>query len=716
MNNSAWWKWREENGVGILTLDAPGEPVNTFSMARLEALGNWIDQLRERGDLRGCVVLSGKPTTFIAGVDLREVLGTVRGQRSEELLELTRRGQEIFQGLSELPFPVVAAIHGAAVGGGLEFALACDYRVCSNDTATRLGLPETKLGIIPGWGGTQRLPRVVGVSKAVEMIASGDPVGAEEAVRCDLVWDAVPRENLLAAALRLIGLVNEDQSWAEVRLRRSQPIGLTDEQLRFLVEIAERTLARRVRRDHYPAPYVALDVIKRTVNLPLQEGLRVEREAIVPLLESAATQRLIEVFFAQRRVEKEPGMKVHQAEPRQVREVAVIGAGVMGAAITSVMARKGIGVVLVDLSRELLEQGMARINGIYSTLVRRGRLAEDDRLAALARIAPVTSLDAVRHVDLVLEAIVEREDAKKELFGRLSELVSDETILATNTSTISIDRLAEGVRRPERMAGMHFFNPAERMPLVEVIKAEHTTIETLATIANFARALGKTPVVVRNCPGFLVNRILVPYMIESLLLLEEGASITEVDQAARDFGMPMGPLELHDVVGLDVALFAGRVLVDAYGDRLTLPRLLGAMVERGLLGQKAGRGFYVYRGRKRSPEPAPEAVEIIHEIGGNSGKRFELPALQDRLFLPMVTEAVRCLEERIVDDPHHVDVALLLGTGFPPFRGGIIRYVDAEGPERIVARLGQYVQLGKRYEAPPLLRQYAESGERFYKD
>lgn len=709
-----WWQWSEVDGVGVLTLDAPDEPVNTFSMARLETLGRWVGQLRERGDLRGCVIVSGKETNFIAGVDLKEVAATIDRGQVEALEQVTRRGQEIFCELAELPFPTVAAIHGAAVGGGLEFALACDYRICTTAPETRLGLPETRLGIIPGWGGTQRLPRVTGVSRALELITSGELIDAHASVLCDLVWDAVPRERLLDEAFRLISLVSQDDSWTERRLRMHQPVGLTEDQIAFIVEMAERMLVRRVRRDHYPAPYVALDVIRRTVNLPLPEGLQVEREAIVPLLQSSATRQLIHVFFAQRRVEKDPGGEVQRVEPREIKEIAVVGAGVMGSAIASVMARKGFGVVLVDLSRDLLDRAVERINTIYEGLIRRKRMSEQERVAALGRIAPVTSIDAARGVDFVLEAIVEREDAKKDLFSRLSSLVGPETILATNTSTLSIDRLAQAVTRPERMAGMHFFNPAERMPLVEVVRGKVTSPETLATITGLAKRLGKTPVVVRDCPGFLVNRILVPYMLEALILLEEGASVHQVDEAARDFGMPMGPIELHDVVGLDVALYAGQVLADAYADRLRLSPILPAMVKRNLLGQKTGRGFFVYRGGKRTGELDPEAAAVIEAHRRATQGEWSVDVLQDRLFLPMITEAIRCLEERIVDDAEHLDVALLLGIGFPAFRGGLVRYVDSLGAAAVVERLERYSQLGKRYEGPALLRDLARRGGRFY--
>ncbi len=709
------WTLEERDRIAILTLDVPGERVNTLNAARIEELAVHLDRLARRNDLRGLLVVSGKPNNFIAGVDLKEVQQLFRSPDPQKADRLTARGQEVFNRFATLPFPSVAVIHGAAVGGGLELALACDYRICSLNGVTQLGLPETQIGIIPGWGGTQRLPRVAGVSKALEMITSGQSVDGRTAAAIGLVWDAVPQEGLIEEAERLLEIVAEDERWRAQRERLAGPIGLTEDQLQFIVAVAEGMLAQRVNRRHYPAPYVAVDVVRRTVNLPLAEGLAVEREAIVPLLGSPASRELVHVFFATRRVEKNPGGGIAAVEGNKVETIAVIGAGVMGSAITSVMARRGYPVILVDLNRELLDRAIERIDAIYQTLQQRGRLSSSARTQALGRIAPMTDLEAVRAADFVLEAIIEREEAKKDLFRRLSDIVRPDCVLASNTSTISISRLAEAVRHPERFAGMHFFNPAERMRLVEVIRGTQSSPQALATIAQLARSLGKTPVVVGDCAGFLVNRILVPYMLEALILLEEGVPADQLDRVAKEFGMPMGPILLHDVVGLDVALYASRVLVAAYGDRLHVPKVLEAMVQAGRLGQKNNLGFYRYRPGRTKGQHDPEVDRLLAELrGGDAAASLSDHVIEDRLFLAMLAEAVRCLEEQIVDDAEHLDMALLLGIGFPAFRGGLLRWADQLGAATVVAKLREYEPLGPRFRPPKLLEELAAGNGRFY--
>ena len=710
------WTLQERDGVAILELDVPNERVNTLSAARVEELAAHLDDLARRTDLKALLVVSGKPKNFIAGVDLKEVQQLFREPDPDQSLRLSARGQEVFNRFAELPFPSIAVIHGAAVGGGLELALACDYRICSIDAATQLGLPETQIGIIPGWGGTQRLPRIVGVSKALEMITSGQSVDGPTAATIGLVWDAVPQERLLEEAERLVEIVTRDDQWRTRREQMAGPIGLTEDQLQFIVAVTEGMLAQRVDRRHYPAPYVAIDTVRRTVNLPLSEGLEIERRAIAPLLGSPTSRELVHVFFATRRVEKNPGGGITAVEPRKVETIAVIGAGVMGSAITSVMARKGYSVILVDLNRELLDHAIGRIDSIYDVLQQRGRMNAKARTLALGRIAPLTDLNAVRSADFVLEAIVEREDAKKELYRKLSDIVAPDCVIASNTSTISISRLAEAVAEPARFAGMHFFNPAERMRLVEVIRGEQSAPETLATIAQLARSLGKTPVVVGDCAGFLVNRILVPYMLEALILLEEGVPPTQIDRVAKDFGMPMGPILLHDVVGLDVALYASRVLAAAYGDRFHVPRILEVVVEAGRLGQKNNVGFYRYRPGKTKGQPDPELDKLIASVRTGTGAPPADDVIEERLFLSMLAEAIRCLEDKIVDDAEHLDMALLLGIGFPPFRGGLLRWADQLGARTVLEKLQKYEPLGARFRPPELLRALARDGGRFYPD
>ncbi|MFM7148243.1 MAG: 3-hydroxyacyl-CoA dehydrogenase NAD-binding domain-containing protein [Gemmataceae bacterium] len=699
------------DGLGIATLDQPGSRVNTLGQAILGELETLLAELRRRSDLKGLVFRSGKPGVFIAGADLKELGGA--HPDPENTRRLVQRGLDIIAGLEALPYPTVAAIEGACMGGGLELALGFDYRLASDHPKTELGLPETKIGLIPGWGGTQRLSRLIGPNLACEMICSGDSARAPRAREIGIAWDVVPAARLLDEAIALARWAADDGSWKTARARKQQPVGLTEEQASFAFAVARGQVQAKT-GGHYPAPLAAVTAIEKGCNRPLDEGLKVETDQFVPLVGSTVSRNLIAVFFMTQRLAKDSGSADASVKPREVRQVGVIGAGIMGAGIAGAHVRRGVPAVMLDSSPAALERGVAAITKSLMGRVEIGRMTPAEAAGALASLSTTLTHQALADRDVAIEAIVENEQAKIQLYGQVEKLLPPGAILASNTSTISITRMARSVAAPERFAGMHFFNPVDRMQLVEVIRGEKTSEETVVTLVALARRIGKTPIVVRDCPGFLVNRILFPYMNEALTLLESGVSPRKLDQAATAFGMPMGPITLHDVVGLDTALFAGKVIQTAFPDRSVSTRIVDELVKAGRLGQKSGAGFYAYaKGSRGNDDPA--LADFLSRCPASAGLSSDnAEEIQDRLFLPMLTEATRILAEGVVRDPSDVDMGLILGIGFPPFRGGILRWADTLGISTVMKKLERFSTLGARYHPTPLLEKMAATQGRFF--
>ncbi|MGL4550051.1 MAG: 3-hydroxyacyl-CoA dehydrogenase NAD-binding domain-containing protein [Gemmataceae bacterium] len=694
------------DGVAVLTLDQPGSRANTLGQAVLGDLEAALADLRSRTGVTGLILRSGKPGMFIAGADLKELGGA---KPTPELArKLVQRGLDLVAAFEALPYPTVAAIEGACMGGGLEVALGFDYRLAADHPKTELGLPETKIGIIPGWGGTQRLTRLVGPSIAAEMICSGEPAKAKRARDIGLAFDVVPSDKLLDEATALVRWAAADGGWKEARERKKQPVGLSEEQATFTFAVATAQVRMKT-AGQYPAPEAALRAIQKGVNVPLAEGLKAETEEFVPLVGSPISRNLIGVFFMTQALAKATGSD-KAVEPKPVRQVGVIGAGIMGAGIAGAHVRRGVPAVLLDSSPEALKKGVENVSRSLLGRVEIGRMTAQEAAGSLAILSTSMANGALADRDVVVEAIVENEDAKTKLFGQLEKVLHPAAILASNTSTISITRMSKAVASPERFAGLHFFNPVDRMQLVEVIRGEKTSDETVVTLVALARRIGKTPIVVNDCPGFLVNRVLFPYINESLLLLEEGVSPRAIDKTAVAFGMPMGPITLNDLVGLDTSLYAGKVIDAAYQDRTVRTTVLDELVKAGRLGQKTGAGFYSYaKAGKGADDPALAALLARH-----GKKEMSAEEIQDRLFLPMLTEATRVLEEGIVKTPGEMDMGLILGIGFPPFRGGILHWADAVGLNAVLKKLEKYAALGKRFEATPLLKQAASSGKGFF--
>ncbi len=699
----------QEGSFGVLTFETPGSRANTLGQAILAEFDSILARLKGRTDLKGLVLRSGKPGMFIAGADLREM---ATGLRDRALAQhVTKRGLDIMAGFEALPFPTVAAIEGACMGGGLEVALGFDYRLASTHPKTDIGLPEVKIGLIPGWGGTQRLTRLIGPALAAELICAGETVNASRARELGIVFDAVPPERLMEEAFRLLRWAAESGDWQKARRRKQQPVGLSEEQASFIFAVARGQVLAKT-RGQLPAPLAALEAIAKGCNLPLDEGLKAETAAFVPLIGSPIAQNLIAVFFMGQRLQKDPGVSDTKIAPRPVERVGVLGAGIMGAGIAGAHLRRGLPVLLLDNNTQALEKGVAAITKVMQTRIDIGRMTPADLIAALGRLSTTTNLAALADRDVVIEAVIENEDTKVQVYRELQKVLPADALLASNTSTISITRMAKAVSRPENFAGLHFFNPVDRMQLVEVIRGEKTSDQTVVTLVALAKRIGKTPIVVRDCPGFLINRILFPYLNESLVLLEEGADPRAIDKAAVAFGMPMGPVTLNDLVGLDTSLYAGRVVNTAFRDRAKTTRILDELVAAGRLGQKSGAGFYSYaKGSRGADDPAFAAILERCRTG-----RREIGAeeITDRLFLPMLVEASRVLAEGIVREPGDVDMGLILGIGFPAHRGGLLRWADSLGLGKVLEKLQRYKALGPRFHPTEQMQQLARAGKGFY--
>ena len=688
-----------EDGICVLTFDRPGSSANIFDLATLEELRRELDFIAGAPEVTGVVLVSAKPTIFIAGVDLHRLTG---GTPQEEIRALLEFGQAQIHRLAQLPVPTVAAIHGAAMGGGYEMSLACDYRLAASDRVTRIGLPETNIGLLPAWGGATRLPRLIGLPKALDFILAGKTVTARQALKLGLVDELVPAERLVRAAVRKIshGKSRRPSHWMV-----NNPLA---------VIILARRLRRRLlqkTRSHYPAVMKAFDVMMRGITKPIAVSLALEREGILELARTDACHNLIRIFFQQERAKKLTlEGPVPFREPKPVARAAVIGAGVMGAGIAQWLSARGLPVVLRDVNTEQVARGMAGIARLYQDAVRRHVLTPRDARDGLDRIYPAPMEVPLRHVDLVIEAAVENLELKKKIFQRLGELAGDDTLLATNTSALPVSGLAAVTLRPERVLGLHFFNPVHRMQLVEIIATPQTAPETLARAVRFVQRIGKLPVVVKDSPGFLVNRILMPYLIEAGNLFECGASREHLDEAMLDFGMPMGPMRLLDEVGVDVVQHVAQTLAASFSDRMLVPAVLAKMVEAGLLGRKCGRGFYLY-GKSGEPKSNPSAAFVTNQ----SVAAMTRMELQERMVFLMVNEAAHCLEEQIVATPEDVDFAMIMGTGFAPFRGGPLRYADSLGVDKIVGAMEILADGGATQFKPcGLLRRMAATGIKFY--
>jgi len=699
----------DDHAIGWLTIDRPDSRMNVLSsgvMRRLDDLLGTIEAEATAGRIRSVVIRSGKAGSFIAGADIAEI-GSITDPADGTAKAAA--GQHVFTRLAALPVPTVAAIDGICLGGGTELILACTYRIATDRKETRIGLPEVQLGIIPGFGGTTRLPRLVGLQSALEMILRGKPVDARKAERIGLI-----DERLHPAILdRRAGEVARELQQKRPHMRgKRKPLAKrflegTVPGRQLLFRQARKNVMKET-RGHYPAPLAALELLEQTLSLSIEQSLAREAELIGKLIVTPVSKNLIHVFHLNEAAKK----SAPDVPARPIDRVAVLGAGVMGGGIAQLLAYRGVQVRLKDIKPEAVALGLRHASEQFDGLVKRRRLQKREAKQMMEHIAPTLDYSGFGVIDLVIEAVVEKMEVKKSVLAETERAVRPGTVLTTNTSSLSVTEMQSALARPQNFAGMHFFNPVHRMPLVEVIRGAESSDEAVATVFALARRLEKTPVIVRDGPGFLVNRILAPYLNEAGWLLADGLKIEDIDKALLDFGMPMGPLRLLDEVGLDVSRHAGTVMYEAFGERLKPAPPLTAPLNPKRLGRKSGLGFYTYeKGRHKAADPS-----IYTELGLRAPQRT-LPAEQivERCVYVMINEAARILEDGIVARAGDVDLGMIMGTGFPPFRGGLLRYADKLGATTILSRLEDFERtFGTRFAPAPLLRNFAADNRGFY--
>jgi 3-hydroxyacyl-CoA dehydrogenase/enoyl-CoA hydratase/3-hydroxybutyryl-CoA epimerase len=671
------------DGICLLTFDRPESGANIFDAATMDNLREHVEAIEKDGSIKGVIVISGKKSIFIAGADLKTLL---RQAQTGEMRGFIAEGQKVFNRLAALKVPSVAAIHGACAGGGYEITLACDYRVASDDPATKIGLPETTLGLVPAWGGATRLPRLIGPEKAAEVILKGKLHGAAEALKLGLVDEVVAKDQLLEAARKKL-------AGGKRKLEGGAPATPASQELS----------PPKVRGN--AAPGRAFEIITRAGDSSIDESLAMEVDAISELGATDATQNLIRNFFLADKYRK----GTSKAPTDKIMHAAVIGAGVMGSGIAQWLSSRGVSVILRDVDSAAIDRGLANIDKTYGDAVKRGLMPEAKAREGRARIVASTQPAPMRDVQIVVEAASEKLEIKKKIFGELAANTPETTILATNTSALPISELAEGTGTPGRVVGLHFFNPVSRMKLIEVVVGKATADETRERALAFARQIGKLPVLVQDSPGFLVNRVLFPYLLDAAEMFENGVSAEEIDGALLEWGMPMGPLRLIDEIGVDITVDIAATLEKAFGARNQAAQILQKMYAEKILGRKTGAGFYKYEGKQQTPN------ESLQDWRQESGEKFGLENITNRLVYLMVNEAARCLEEKVVAAPEDADYGMILGTGFPVYRGGPLRFAEAVGIKKVVTDMdGIHSRAGEKFAPCDLLRQHAQDGTTFY--
>ncbi|MFO1349312.1 MAG: fatty acid oxidation complex subunit alpha FadJ [Gammaproteobacteria bacterium] len=705
---------RRADGVAILTLDVPGEIYNVLradTVAEAEALFTELE--RDRA-LTGVVILSGKPGSFIAGADIHMLAAC---KSADEASALARTGQAFCNRIAAFKAPIVAAIDGICLGGGLELALACQGRVCSDNPKTALGLPEVQLGLLPGSGGTQRLPRLVGVQAALDMMLTGRHLKAQQARRIGLVDEVVPATILLEAALKRVAALRERKPGAPPRVAggarlsrwalESNPLGL-----KLLFQQArKRTLAKTY--GNYPAPERIIDCVETGLSKGLEVGLISEAHQFGELAMTSQARELMHLYFASNALKKDAGVE-GEARPLPVRKLGVLGAGLMGAGIAYVSAsRAELPVRLKDQDTNGLNRGLQTMARLVRERLKRRSITAFEASREQRRVTASLDYSGFAGVDLVIEAVFEELTLKRRMVRDIEAHCRAAVIFATNTSSIPIASIAEGAERPERIVGMHYFSPVEKMPLLEVIATPRTLPEVVATAVDLGRRQGKTVIVVKDGAGFYVNRILAPYINDAAHLLEDGVAIDAIDRALERFGFPVGPFTLLDEVGIDVGSKVGPILGDAFGVRLQPTPMAATLLADGRLGKKNRKGFYLYPQNAKGKKIVDGTVYAV--LGVTPNRTLSEQAIAERCVLPMLNEAVRCLDEGVIRSPRDGDLGAVFGIGFPPFRGGPFRYADHLGIGALCARLEDYQeQYGERYAPAPLLATMAERGGRFY--
>ncbi len=694
-----------DDHICVLTFDRPDSGANIFDAATLDELNEQLDAVEKDASLRGLILTSAKKSIFVAGADLKTLL---QGAKTGEMREFIERGQQVFNRLANFRIPTVAAIHGASAGGGYEVALACDYRVASDAPATRIGLPETTLGLIPAWGGCTRLPRLIGPSDAAGVILKGKLYSALDAFKLGLVDDVAPQDQLLDSARK------------KLRAGKRKMVGSSRRDDRT----PQRGVPTRVAGNR--ALECAGEIISKTLSISPDESLRLELEGIVDLGKTESTQNLIRNFFLAEKYKK----GTSRMPSEKIVHAAVIGAGVMGSGIAQWLSSRGVTVILRDVAREQINRGLANIEKIYADAVKRGLMPEEKAKQGRARICGSTAPMELRDVQFVIEAASEKMEIKKEVFRELAMEAGPKSVIATNTSALPVSELADMTVSPEHVIGLHFFNPVSRMKLVEVVNAKQTSDETRDRSLAFVRQIGKVPVIVRDSPGFLVNRVLFPYLLDAAELFESGVDAQRIDRALVEWGMPMGPLRLIDEIGVDISIDIGNTLEKAYGQRDHVPTVLLWLRDQQMLGRKTGAGFYKYEGKMQTPNDSlaqwrrglhgePEGAEgpnIPPDRHRDPRLRLKQEEMTHRLIFLMVNEAARCVEDGVVESPEDADYGMILGTGFAPVRGGPLRFAEHLGVSKVFEELERLAQTEEKFSPCEILKKHARDGTKFYEE
>jgi 3-hydroxyacyl-CoA dehydrogenase / enoyl-CoA hydratase / 3-hydroxybutyryl-CoA epimerase len=716
--------------VGIVWIDAPNEKQNTLYegfQEDFEAIRRKIDE----SNVRAVIITSKKDSSFVAGADIRLIKSLTSAHEAERRSKL---GQTSMDELEKSKIPVVAAIHGACLGGGLELALACHSRVASNDPRTVLGVPEVQLGLLPGAGGTQRLPDLIGLEEALDLLLTGKQVDAKKAKKLGLVDDVVPRAILLEAAAKIALTLAEEHEKHEAGTTTLGALRASIEKLGELTEVkalrelalahnpagrklvfdqAEKTLKKKA-GPHYPAPYKILEVVRHGLEKSREAGLELEAKRFGELAVTDVSRRLVDIFFATTELKKDSGVDRKEVKALPLAKVGVLGSGIMGHGIAFVTATKaGLPVRMKDKDHAALAKGLTAVRELVDERVAKRKMTEVERDRLLSTVTGTVDYSGFKSCDIVIEAVFEDLTVKHKVLKDLEAEAKKDLIFASNTSSIPITKIAEVSSRPERVVGMHYFSPVHKMPLLEVIRTAKTSDEVVATAVELGKKQGKTVIVVNDGVGFYTSRILGPYMNEASWMLAEGVPVEVIDQAAKDWGFPVGPLTLLDEVGIDTAEKVAKIMHTAFGDRMSPPPGLEKLVGDGRSGRKGQKGFYLYDGKKKKDVDA--SVYKVLGIEPKHGQKHDLEALGERLALAMVCEAIRCLGEGILRSPRDGDIGAIFGIGFPPFRGGPFRYADSLGPAELLRRVRALLDKnGKRFAPPELLIDRARTGNRFH--
>ena len=702
-----------DGGVAVVTFDLKGETVNKLTRGVVEEFKALMDRVDSDATIRSVVLVSGKPDLFIAGADID---GFLELRTAAEAEALSREGQELMNRLERLRAPVVCAIHGACLGGGLEAALAAAYRIATDHPKTVLALPEVQLGLIPGAGGTQRLPQRVGLRQSLDMILQGKNVRAKKALQIGLIDELVHPSILLDVAIDRAAKLGDGRI---ARERGRMVHGIADVVFednpvgRSVVFRKARESARKVTKGNYPAPIAAIDAIEQSYAGDRAKGFATEARLFGEMAVTDVSRQLIFLFFASSALKKDTGIGDANVTPLPVEKIGILGAGFMGAGIAAIAAMQGTVVRLKDAQHDRVGKGLKEVSGILREQLKRRRITKRQFEDQLTLVGGTIDYSGFASASLVIEAVFEDLKVKQTVLAE-TEAAAPRAIFASNTSTIPIERIAANAKHPERVLGMHFFSPVQKMPLLEVIRAKKTGDEALATAVSYGKKLGKTVIVVQDAPGFYANRILAPYVNEAGLLLDEGVAVEAIDKALVEFGFPVGPLTLIDEVGLDIAGKSSAVMIGAFGDRMIPAVSLAKVIEAGRTGRKGGKGFYKYeQGKKKGVD------ETVYPLFSSTGQRMLIGArdIVERCVFAMLNEAARCLEEGILNSARDGDVGAVFGIGFPPFRGGPFRYLDTLGIPTVIRALevldGRF---SPRFGPARLLREMAASGAHFYPD